>query len=864
MHREGSGRPDAVLGAVNEPTRLAAAVEQSTDADHIVGISGNIQSRGTIRSGFVWLGELIHMRRDGSHSTDKMTIAAVPGFRGRIANYIARKQDVAERRVAQDLQRCLTTIVEVSDDAIIASTPAGIIRIWNSGAEAMLGYSGMEAIGRNVSILMDPHQIPKLQFLVGQLSQGNKMSQYATVCRCKDGSIIRVSVASSPIINSAGDLLAMSAIVRNISARKQTEHAIDDSEERFRRLADSCPAMMWVTDADGSAQFINRAFRSFTGATNEQVSGDEWQLLIHPDDALEFIGAFRSAVQEKAAFRAEVRVKNADGEWRWFGSKAEPRLSPDGVFLGHVGVGADFTERRQIEQALLESRRFAQSTIDALTSHICVLSKDGTIIAVNKAWRDFGQANGNPDGNPEGDHSSLGLNYLTICDEAGEDDVPSAEFAAGIRAVLHGQREEYSTEYPCHSPDQQHWFIIRVTRFISNLLPRLVIAHTDVTALKQSKLAAESSEEKFRQLAENIREVFWIRSATAQKILYVSPAYEQIWGRSCDSAYQNPSSWVEAIHPGDREAVHASLVRLEQGGASESEYRIRTPDGQEKWLRDQAFPVRDKTGQVIRIVGIVEEITDRKLYEVGLIQARQTAEDASAVKGRFLANMSHELRTPMNHVLGMLELLSDTDLSPEQRDYADVIETSGRSLLALIDHLLDLSETEAHKITLEARDFDVYAVADEVVQMLQRDAESKSLTLNSRVTQDDSLAVRGDPHRLRQILIHLMANAIKFTEKGEVALAIAAEMGEINKVTVRFSVRDTGIGIDPEQSEALFSPFVQGDDSSTRKFGGIGVGLSIAKQLVELMGGRIGVKSKMGEGSTFWFTAVFDMPANRI
>jgi two-component system sensor histidine kinase/response regulator len=283
---------------------------------------------------------------------------------------------------------------------------------------------------------------------------------------------------------------------------------------------------------------------------------------------------------------------------------------------------------------------------------------------------------------------------------------------------------------------------------------------------------------------------------------------------------------------------------------SEPEDAIEREDGTRVYLRWTVHPWRDAKGAVGGVVLVVQSIDL-------LVRARQAALEASRLKSEFVANMSHEIRTPMNGVIGMTRLLLDTDLAPEQREYAEIIDASGRALLEIINDILDFSKIEAGRMELEVSDFDLRLAVREVLGSFAEAAQAKGLELLCLIRHDVPSALRGDPGRLRQVLTNLVGNAVKFTEKGEVVLRVTLADSVEDAVKVRFEVRDTGIGIDPALKPRLFQSFVQGDGSATRRYGGTGLGLAISKRLVSLMGGEIDVDSRPGRGSTFHFSARF-------
>jgi PAS domain S-box-containing protein len=287
-------------------------------------------------------------------------------------------------------------------------------------------------------------------------------------------------------------------------------------------------------------------------------------------------------------------------------------------------------------------------------------------------------------------------------------------------------------------------------------------------------------------------------------------------------------------------------------------------DGRVTWGLTTKVPLRNRAGAIIGTCGITKDITQLKETERELSKMRDAALESAQAKSEFLANMSHEIRTPMNGIIGMTELVLDTDLDVQQREYLETVRNSADNLLTVINDILDFSKIEAGKLTFEQLDFALAETIDSSLKILAVRAQRKGLRLTSEISPDVPARLRGDPGRLRQILTNLLGNAIKFTEQGEVTVRVVVETVTETHARLRFNVVDTGIGIPATAQQRLFQAFSQADNSTTRKYGGTGLGLAICRQLVDLMEGQIGVQSAPGQGSNFWFTAQFGRPAGPV
>jgi PAS domain S-box-containing protein len=485
------------------------------------------------------------------------------------------------------------------------------------------------------------------------------------------------------------------------------------------------------------------------------------------------------------------------------------------------------------EQSVLQSQARFQSLVQHASDLITVIEPDGTISYQSpSSERVLGyQA-----------QSLLGSNFFALVDPQ---DHPALQ---GVLANMHSPTLELQLRH-----QDGAWRHVEVvsTNLLADVTVRGVVLNgRDITERKRAEAAQHRSEERFQLAAQATNDALWDFDLSTMQGWW-STAYTTTFG--LPSGDIPPGTWEEHLHPEDRERAVSSVESMAAADLASwsAEYRLRRGNGTYANVIDRGYLVRDKHGTPTRMLGTVTDVTRRTQEEEALRHAKDEAEHANRAKSAFLATMSHEIRTPLNGVLGMTDLLLGTPLTAEQHEYAAIIRESGGALLQLINDILDFSKIEAEKIVIEQEPFSPRQLIDTIAHVLVAQAREKRIELLTYVAPDVPQVVRGDAGRLRQILINLVGNAVKFTESGEVSLHVAVEHASEGQVMLRYAVRDTGIGLTQPQIARLFQPFTQADGSMTRRYGGTGLGLAVSKRLVDLMGGSIEVASVIGQGSTF-------------
>ncbi|MBL9190561.1 MAG: response regulator [Opitutaceae bacterium] len=646
-----------------------------------------------------------------------------------------------------------------------------------------------------------------------------------------------------------------------------------DAELRLGKLGAHVPGMIFelrrAAGGQWSLPFASAGIRQLFRQTSDAVREDAtslWEAL-HPEDADRVTASLEQAAAALTPWECEYRVRFPDETVLWLRSTATAESLPDGVVLMH-GFTTDVTDRKRAEQAHEEGRVLLQSVFSSVDLGVFVIevtSGGGFRYAeINPAYeRLTGLSSAEMRGRSPRDLAPI------ITEELAES--LCASFRRGTESAGPLEYEEMF-----NACGRSLWLLTRLTplRDPAGNVVRLVGRSLDITERKAIEFRFQSLTERLQLATEAAQVGIWDHDIVQDRLIWDSRMHT-LYGIAPREFSATFSAWSERVHPDDRARVTAEHGGAIEGkGAFNTSFRIVRPDGQERQIRARAHVQRNSAGRATRMVGVNWDVTAERRAQADIEKARDEAEDlnrqledaldraqrlaqeaaaATVAKSEFLANMSHEIRTPLNAVLGMSSVLLGTELSPEQREYAETIRSSGDGLLELLNGILDYSKIESGHLDLEMRPFDLRECVESAVDVLGARAAEKRIDLLCELGPGVPETIGGDDTRLRQVFVNLLSNAVKFTTQGQVILTVDCVQRVDAKVRLRFAVRDSGIGIPEDRMNRLFKSFSQVDASTTRQYGGTGLGLAICKRIVELMGGRIWVESALGQGSTFFF-----------
>lgn len=605
-----------------------------------------------------------------------------------------------------------------------------------------------------------------------------------------------------------------------------------------------------VADLSGSILMVSSAVVSMFGWERaEELVGHLLTDFVASEDWERAASNVTRIVSGEMMGPIEYRALRKNGVTVSIEASSELIHGVDGTPTGLVVLVREMTERQRAEAELVQERSLLKALMDSTPDHVYFKDADSRFIMISKSHNaDFGL------NDPSGAVGKTDFDFFT--DEH-------------ARPAFEDEREIMRTGRPIVDLEEKETRLDGRETWVSTTKVARTDAHgrtlgtlgisRDITTRRQTEQTLRESEEKYRTLVERANEAIYISQDSA--LVFANPRMSDLVGMPAEDLVGRLFS--DFIFPADVELATANYERRLAGEDVDAyDFRLIGAKGRTIWVSLSAAVIHWKGRPAT--LNLMSDITARKRAEEelgetnrALEEATMRAESANKAKSEFLANMSHEIRTPMNGVIGMTELLLDTELNQDQRRYAETVCTSAESLLALLNDILDFSKIEAGKLELETLDFDLRALLDDFAALMAPRAQEHGLEFICAASPDVPAHLSGDPGRLRQVLINLAGNAVKFTTRGEIAVRASLASETDTEVVLRFSVKDTGIGIPLDKQELMFQKFTQADASTTRHYGGTGLGLAISKQLAEIMGGEIGLVSEEGSGSEFWFTARF-------
>lgn len=730
----------------------------------------------------------------------------------------------------------MRTAVESSMDGIALLDTAGVYYYLNQVHITMFGYEKEdELIGKTWQAIYDQPETDRINQDIFPLLTANKKWSGETIGKSKTGKPVYQEITLT-LLEDGGIICICRDIEQRILNRKQLRI--------HEKIMEQTNSMLMITNRNREITWVNEAFCRTTGYSLMDVLGrNPGHLLQGKNSSRATIKKFRESLISRTPFSCEMLNYKKDGSVYWVDIKCQPLFNEQGQIEGFFAIEEDITSRKKTETLLADNKLRLEMAIDGTGAALWDWDITGNTVYYSPTWKKV-----------------LGYSETEIQFDISEwtnrihpDD--KEKTLKNLQQYLSGNRPSYEAEVRLQHKDGHYLSFLdrgKITEYNEQGQPaRMTGIAFNISELKESQQKLKESESRWFAALEGSEFGVWEWDFEKDS-LYFSPKLKELYGFQQAELNPSPAFWISTCHPDDLEQSRAALNDHLQNKTQlfQSDRRVMHRDGQYRWFQSRGIVIkRDKEGNPLKVVGSVVDITERKKLEEELILAKNAAEANVKIKRRFLANISHEIRTPMHAIMGIAEQLSHSSLNEKQEYYLKIINDSARALLGIINDVLDISKIEEGKLKINRVDFGLRETLYSVFNLFSDAAEQKNLRYKLNFDEKLNKLFSGDPARVRQILLNIISNALKFTEKGTISISCRLLSRSENQHTILFECKDTGIGMSAEMKKKLFEDFSQEDESFERKYGGSGLGLAITYELVQLMNGSIQIKSEKEQGT---------------
>lgn len=768
---------------------------------------------------------------------------------GKPLRLVGTHTDITRLKETENELRRLSLVAMDSKNGVVFTKADGTIFWFNERFQRMSGYEKEEIIGSTpLQLFRGEESDPVIiQQMLEKFYHGRPF-EHELIGYRKNGEKFWLKSKGYPVFDEKEGFAEYFSVIEDITSEKEKENQL----LLLSRIAEDNILSVVTTDTRSVITWANNSFCKMTGYEMEEIIGKKPSDIVHgPETNKVTLHYLKRQIASKKPFNAEMINYRKDRTKFWVRIKGQPILNPQGEMTGFFALQEDITKEKEAEKQIREFEGRFRKALEQVGDNAWEHNfKTGKTYFSNTSslLQEF----------KVGEHADNASFWWSLVHP---DDIRLLE--ENNSAYLSGQRDNHSLEYRLTDKDgYTRWVLDRgvvIERDEKRLPVRIAGTHTDITNRKQAEQSVLANEEKYRSIIANMN-LGLMEVNLDEVIQFVNNSFCEMSGYSAEELIGKNAG--DLFVRGANSEIAETKNELRKGGISDAyEIGVNNKRGEQKWWLISGAPRYDDKGNLVGSVGIHLDITAQKKLELELLDARESAEQSAAAKEIFLANMSHEIRTPMNAIIGMGRQLQRTSLDEQQQFYLGTINKAAEHLLVLINDILDISKIEAGKLNLENIGFRPHDVIHHCIQVMEHKAEEKGLKLLKENSPAPETIFIGDPYRLTQVLLNLLSNAIKFTEEGKVSISCLLQPVIDNRQLIILSVKDTGIGMDEEFLANIFRKFTQEEQSTARKYGGTGLGMSISKQLTELMNGHIEVSSRKGEGTTITLTIPFELGA---